>query len=497
MNSTISGVSTDTQKTLSGIVSYNSDITTTNTLQTNTLSVSTSIVDNGSLNVLGLSTFANVIINGTISFIAAIITFANITVTGLGTFLNITCTNLGTFFNLTCTNITTLLTLNVSGLSSLYNLTTTGITTLQNTTCNTLTVYGAITASSTASFIGSCIFTLPPILPSGYQFLTTLAQTITGAKTFSSSVNTAGIVDSDGISTRTLTLSNSIALNDANGGTTYNASFSQLNNNFICTLANTGNQAMWYMFGLAQPVLMTLNSTGLCVNYLLTCQNGLTINNGDFTSPNNSYINVVSCNAIQAITGTNVVVSATSFQIIPLAAGTLPSALTNIAGLITNWNCAGQGETDFINQSRENPGGFNFYSSPQTSLPALLMQIMPTGLTVNVDINALSILNVSTINRIDKTTPLIIYSASVPLPTAGTGSGAGLRLGWNCTGGGGKCDLISMGQGGLGGFNFYTVNQAVLPCSLLLSLMPQSMTLNSPFIPTSTATFNSYHPTTT
>ena len=137
-----------------------------------------------------------------------------------------------------------------------------------------------------------------------------------------------------------------------------------------------------------------------------------------------------------------------------------------------------------------------------------------SGLIVNGVINALSTLNVSgdttlnatningpllvsTINRIDKTTPLIIYSASVPLPTEGTGSGAGLRLGWNCTGGGGECDLISMGQGGLGGFNFYTVNGAIAPCNLLVNLSPISMTLNSPFIPTSTTTFNLYHPTTT
>ena len=227
------------------------------------------------------------------------------------------------------------------------------------------------------------------MLPSGYQFLTTIAQTITGAKTFSSSVNTSGIVDNLSISTHLLTLSNSISFNDANGGTTFNASFAQLNNNFICTIANTGNAAIWYMFGLAQPVLMTISSAGLLVNYLLTCQSGLTVNG-----------------VINALSTLNV--------------------------------------------------------SGDTTLNATIIN---------------GPLLVSTINRIDKTAPLIIYSGTVPLPTAGTGSGAGLMLGWNSTLGGGECDLISMGQSGAGGFNFYTSNVAIAPCSLLMSLNGYALTI--------------------
>ena len=364
----MNGIPTNTEKTLSGIVSYNSDITNTNTLQANTLQVSTSIFDNGSLQVLGLTTLANVVINGTFTIIAALITFTNITVSNLGTFLNITATGLTSLFNLTVSNITNLFTLNVSGLSSLFNLTVSGITTLQNTTCNTLTAYGQTT------------FSLIPILPSGYQFLTTIAQTITGAKTFSSSVNTSGIVDNLSITTPLLTLSNSLEFNDSLGGSIFSTGFSQFGGSFLCNLANTNNQFIWRMTGLAQPILMTLNSAGLYMSSLLTCQNGLTV-------------------------------------------------------------------------------------SGDTMLNGPLL--------------------VSTINRIDKTAPLIIYSGTVPLPTTGTASGAGLMLGWNSTLGGGECDLISMGQSGAGGFNFYTVNVAIAPCSLLMSLNGGGLTITPPI--TSTA----------
>jgi len=196
---------------------------------------------------------------------------------------------------------------------------------------------------------------------------------------------------------------------------------------------------------------------------LYTAQNGIYINGGDFTSPNNSYINVVSCNAIQAITGTNVTVSATSFQIIPLASGTLPTALTNIAGLITNWGCAGQGETDFINQSRQNAGGFNFYSSPQTSLPALLMQITPTGTYIP---SSLEVHKISSNNQ-----QLEIFLANTQYVAPVLTGDSGLKLGWNISGGSGEVDFTALGQGGVSGFAYYASNASTLPY-LIASLYP-------------------------
>ena len=163
---TISGISTDTQKTLSGIISSYSDNTTTNTSDCDTLTVTTSIIDNGTLNVIGLSTLANLTITGILTIMASLITFTNITVSNLGTFFNITSTGLSSLFNLTVSGATNLLnttctalsatTLNISGNTTLQgttctNISSTGSATLQNTTCNALTTYGAINTPSITS----------------------------------------------------------------------------------------------------------------------------------------------------------------------------------------------------------------------------------------------------------------------------------------------------------------------------------------------------------
>ena len=101
MSNTISGITTDTQKTISGIVNTYSDNNTSSSTDCDTLAVSTSIQDNGTLNVVGLSTLANVTITGILTILTSIITFTNITVTNLGTFFNITVTGLSSLFNLT------------------------------------------------------------------------------------------------------------------------------------------------------------------------------------------------------------------------------------------------------------------------------------------------------------------------------------------------------------------------------------------------------------
>lgn len=65
-----------------------------------------------------------------------------------------------------------------------------------------------LTVNGTSAIIGQSTFTLVPILPAGYQFLTTTTQTITGAKTFSSVITTNGINDSLSITSPIITASN-------------------------------------------------------------------------------------------------------------------------------------------------------------------------------------------------------------------------------------------------------------------------------------------------
>lgn len=163
MNS-ISGINTDTQKTLSGLVDSYTNNTTTSTLACDTLTVSTSITNNGTLTVTGNTVVNNITISGVINILSSlVVSFTNISVSGVASFFNLSATGLSSLYNLNVTGLTSLLittvtgltasTLNVSGASTLQattctNLSSTGTATLQNTTCNTLTTYGAINAPS-------------------------------------------------------------------------------------------------------------------------------------------------------------------------------------------------------------------------------------------------------------------------------------------------------------------------------------------------------------
>jgi hypothetical protein len=62
----------------------------------------------------------------------------------------------------------------------------------------------------------------------------------------------------------------------------------------------------------------------------------------------------------------------------------------------------------------------------------------------------------------------ITYGGTLPTTTS---SNAGLGVAWNKQGGGGlgECDLISYGQGGIGGYNFYNVTTSAV-CYLLAQL---------------------------
>ena len=64
-----------------------------------------------------------------------------------------------------------------------------------------------LTVNGTSAIIGQATFTLAPILPAGFQFLTNTSQTISGTKTFSSVITTNGINDNLSITSPTLTAS--------------------------------------------------------------------------------------------------------------------------------------------------------------------------------------------------------------------------------------------------------------------------------------------------
>lgn len=97
----------------------------------------------------------------------------------------------------------------ISGLLTLSGgIAITGGVTIDTLTVNTSsTLNGILTINATNSIVGQTTFTLPPILPSGYQFLTTASQTITGAKTFASVITSNGINDSISVTAPTLTAS--------------------------------------------------------------------------------------------------------------------------------------------------------------------------------------------------------------------------------------------------------------------------------------------------
>ena len=91
----------------------------------------------------------------------------------------------------------------ISGLLTISN----GINISGGVIVDSLTVSGLTTLNGLTSVVGQLSFTLPPILPSGYQLITTTAQTISGAKTFASVITSNGINDSISVTAPTLTAS--------------------------------------------------------------------------------------------------------------------------------------------------------------------------------------------------------------------------------------------------------------------------------------------------
>ena len=161
----------------------------------------------------------------------------------------------------------------------------------------TRTIVDNLIVNGTSLFQGQSTFTLITILPSGFQFITNGSQTLTGSKTFSSVLTTAGINDSLSITSPTITGSTIV-----NGGT-FNAtniagtsilygtyvngqlSANSLNTNLITDSSSTLPIALTFPLG---GIPLSTTTTGDSRNGFLIGWNGLTGSNGetDFTNLN-------------------------------------------------------------------------------------------------------------------------------------------------------------------------------------------------------------------
>jgi len=121
-----------------------------------------------------------------------------------------------------------------------------------------------VTITGTSNFQGQSTFNLIPILPSGYQFITTGIQSIIGVKTFTSTINTATITDTVSISSPNVTASSILLVNQIT-----NLS-SSLPYTFSCgTVAipsginsSSGLQIGWNSTGIGETDFMNLAQGG-------------------------------------------------------------------------------------------------------------------------------------------------------------------------------------------------------------------------------------------
>jgi len=332
--------------------------------------------------------------------------------------------------------------------------------------------------NSTSLFIGIPTFTVIPILPAGFQFITTSSQTLTGLKIFTSVLTTAGINDSLSITSPTITGSTIV-----NGGT-FNAtniagtsSFYGISilgtatfNNFYPTTTlgdnlsiNTSQFAtVGYVNSNGGAALLSSANTWTNTNLfaqLVTYNNGLFVNGGDINTPNNAILGTTFCdqfNNYNQTTGTDITLNPNNFvQMVVNAANNsvLPTSPIGYGGLKIGWNCSNSiGETDFINLANyTNTGGFNFYTMNASTVPSLIGSLSPSALTITGSLTNNRIINSSA------TLPYHIKSGQQSLPTTTTGDPRdGFLIGWNgLSGSAGETDFTNLNQGGnQGGFLF-------------------------------------------
>ena len=222
-----------------------------------------------------------------------------------------------------------------AGLSLTGGLTVDTLTVNTLSTLNTNTIINNIlTINATNSIVGQTTFTLAPILPAGYQFLTTGTQTITGLKIFSSVITSNGINDSLSITSPTITGSTIV-----NGGT-FNATNIAGTSNFYST-----------------SIIGTLTATVSTSSGYFTATSGA----GTSTFYGTNVNGQLSANSLN----TNLITNSSAslpITISTLVTSSIPTVIDTIRALRIGWNgfAVGQGETDFINCAQGGDGGFSF-----------------------------------------------------------------------------------------------------------------------------------------
>ena len=284
--------------------------------------------------------------------------------------------------------------------------------------------------NSTSSFIGQSTFTLIPILPTGYQFITTLAQSISGIKTFSSTLNTNGINDLVSITSPIITAS-----------TVCNSPyFNATNASFTTALYNTS-------------ITGTLTST-------VSCSSAYFQATGATTSTFNNISATGIFNNQMFLGGSDL----TFFQQFVA----YPTTTISQSGTSLGWNANGLGETDFINLSQLGSGGFNFSNISSTTTNTLYAQIRAFG-----------------------NNGLRIFPASGQLQVDDNTGGA---FSTNMRQDGAFSVITSRG---ISTTLFLQCGDATAVPTNVFQVSNGGITPLVPLNPTSTTTFNAFHPTTT
>ena len=379
----------------------------------------------------------------------------------------------------------------ISGLLTLSGgLSLTGGLTVDNLTVNTLStlntntiINNILTINATNSIIGQTTFSLIPILPSGYQFLTTGAQTITGIKTFTSIpilptgyqflTTTAQTID--GIKTFSSPIVSSGASITANtilSSSLVNNSITQNQIASPYSLLNSGSAQTI----LGDKILNGTNNTNDMILNIYSAFSGWNGTIGFIPACLTNYLNLTTTvfDSMMFIgqsigSGPN---QPYGFCICDYNTG---STGIRISGTGAPGNCSiSLNGTVIINQLLTLEGGL-FCDTGNITTPnnAVLGNIFSDIINNYDQITGTDI----SINPNNFVTCLVNAGNSSILPSAPIGFG-GLKIGYNCSNSFGESDFINLANYTLsGGFNFYTMNASSLP-SLIGSLTPSALTIN-------------------
>ena len=379
----------------------------------------------------------------------------------------------------------------ISGLLTLSGgLSLTGGLTVDNLTVNTLStlntntiINNILTINAASSVIGQTTFSLIPILPAGYQFLTTGAQTITGIKTFLSIptlptgyqflTTTAQTID--GIKTFSSPIVSSgasIAANSILSSSIVNSSITQTQIASPYSLLNSGSAQTI----LGDKILNGTNTTNDMILNIFSAFSGWNGTIGFIPACNTNYLNLTTtvfdsmlyigqsigsgpnqpygfCICDYNTLGTGIRISGTG------AAGNCGISLNGTVSIAQLLTLDGGLFCNIGNITTPNNGVIgNMFCDIYNNYD----QITGTDISLNPN---------------NFVTCLVNAGNSSILPSAPIGYG-GLKIGYNCSNTYGESDFINLANYTLtGGFNFYTMNASSLP-SLIGSLTSSYLTIN-------------------